>query len=254
MPSRKTTGGIVFVAGLGLLAAAAVFGSTNTLVHIRVPVETVQRSVNAKLPLDQTRGMLHYRIESAQVSFLENGRLGMDTNVHADVLGRSAMAHIVGSGKLSYKNGGLYLLGFEAPISTITDSQIQPEDRKLLDGALYKISAAGDRTGISAARDFLSGDKQKLSVFARSAAITLIRAAMDHQPVYTLQPADTKHALAKLILRGVEVQRDTLVVALDPITPMLRGLAWFVAAIGAADIVCGSVLLLGKGRQASVRT
>jgi hypothetical protein len=176
--------GIAFVAALVLVALGAAFFLSGREFSIRIPEHELQQKLNARLPVTRTYFFLF------QVA-LANPRIKLVNGSHRVAAG----------------------------MDIVLNMQLGGEARPLGDS----IDVSGDvKYDPARGEFFLAGPViEHLAVqgippqHAQMAVSALGKALADYyaaHPIYALRPADTKHALAKLLLKRVTIENRELVV------------------------------------------
>ena len=83
------------LAGVAVTAGLAVAGAF--AFDVRLGQAEIQAQVDSKLPVSRTVGPAEWRADSAAVTVLDGGRVGVDARLHAALAGREASASVRGS-------------------------------------------------------------------------------------------------------------------------------------------------------------
>lgn len=209
---------------------------------VKISQETIQHAVDQKLPMEKTKGPIHYTIETATVNFLQNGQVGLITDVKAQIAERSISAHLVGSSRIAYRNSQFFLVDFTVETAEVIKSETKASDHKLLNSIKEKVLTEMkiDDNDLNA---FLSDNHDILVSRLKDTVNHIVRDVLAHHPVYALNPdKGIKMAIAELMLKDVQVSNQTLIITLDPITGILRLLAYIVIGIMAIIVVIALVI------------
>ena len=219
--------GVILTAGLGGLAW---WLRSKPEIRIGISQTRIQSVLDAQLPIEGEAGVLSYRIGKAAVSLREDGRVAMDMAVEANLLKGCARGSLIGSGVLDCRDGAFYLKEFD--VENVALDAVTYEDAPLasaaalLQGLIGKVPAS--------VATFVSDGAESLAGKVKTWAVGAMRAVLDGQPIHRLDTKDAKQAVARLVLRKVEVVNGALVVTLDPLTD--RGRSAAIMVLGALTL------------------
>ena len=196
---------------LGLVVALCVAGGglylwlAQNSFRVTISKAQLQERIDARMPFTGTRGPLQYTVMRAAIDLRANGRVGIDADFSARILGTDVGAALVGSGVLDYREGEFFLreVGVE-------DVAILPGPQRESGSRLRQILGAN-------ARGVLSVAQKQIEDEIRRHGGAILGAVLERYPVYKLKPENVKHELARLVLEKIEVQDQSLVVTLNPL-------------------------------------
>jgi hypothetical protein len=164
------------VALIGLIVTGAACGYQT---DVTVSRDKVQALLDKKFPIEKDAVLARVKLDSPRVYFQSN-QLGMRLRYEAAVLGKQATGEVAFHGAPVYKadEGAFYLSTLTVADFTV-DGDGLPHAEKLRD----RISSVLD-------------------------------AVIPHVPLYRLRQQDFKHALAKLLLKQVRVEGESLVLTM----------------------------------------
>ncbi len=247
-PARRVA--VLFGLSVALLACGYL-AAGGAVFSVRIPESRMNDMVHAKLPLQRTIGPVAWRIDTATLKVLGQGRIGFEASVHGAVGARGVDAHIAGSGVLRYRDGAFWM------------SDVQSG---ALDHVVFGSDAAPEKhpTTLKRAWADILGHNARLNAAFGGAGDALITEVLKHAgdmidtifariPVYRL-PDDIKGRTAKLVLLSVDTDGQDLVAHVDPAGGVLRVVA---AAAAASILLYGaafvSMIGLGLSRTLSAR-
>ena len=213
---------VVLVAG-----GAAWWTFSGGAVTVRISQAEIQSQIDKKMPIEKTKGPLHYSVASAAVDLRPDGRIGMDVEVRAEIARRSVTARLVGSGVLAYEpeDHSFRMSQFAPEKIALVRDETKPEDHRMLGMLEKKAEAVLEKAGVNDEnlKDFMAENKDAALIKMKDAATESINNELGKRPVFVLDPDKAKGAkakagieAAKLMLRGVKTENGALVVTLAP--------------------------------------
>jgi hypothetical protein len=217
----------------GVLALLTlIFGAyllTHPAIEVRISRDVVQAKIDDKLPLHGEKRGFHYTIRNAVVDLRPDGRVGMISDVDVVFLLYAMTARVAGSGVPIYRDGSFYLAGFAFDQAPTIDSKMSAADRERFGTARNRVLGAL-RLDPERVDAFIQEHKAEIVDRLTWAGETEMHSYLDRRAIYTLRPDSVRQSLARLALQSLRVERDELVVILDPMTAVERGLAYLIAA------------------------
>lgn len=133
---------LILLAGVGAIVGAEQFGK-----EIRIDQATAQSAIAQKLPFEGKSVGIEYVVSDATVTFGDDGRFNLVTQVAVDVRGRSASAKVWMSSGLDYKrhSGSFYLE--QVSVDDIEWLEVAPKEK---DKTLFGKAVSGlKRLGVT---------------------------------------------------------------------------------------------------------
>ena len=229
-------------------AMAAIFGlgiSVFLVLHgpfdIKIPQAMVQQAIDKKIPMEKSKGPIHYTISEAVVALRDDGKIGLILDVKAEFAKRSITAHLVGAGKITYANSSFYLSNFAAESVKFDKSETKPSDHKLFNSIKEKVLDTLDLDNASLL-EFLNDNRQAILTKITETSNHLVNTVLAKHPIYTIHADNVKMAAAQIMLDKVTVSDGTLTVTLDPITGILRIIGYILICLMALVMVIAIVM------------
>lgn len=197
---------------VGVIIAAVALMIVDPEVNINISQQQAQENVSAQLPASVNKSGFRYDITDATVAFLDSGSirvLGKITVTRGD---RSASGLLDAEGQLVYRDGSFYLANVAIHEVEIEKLELTPQDLDMLGVGGSLINSLRIRHGANGALDRLLESAQERII---GAAETFVVSTLATVPVYTLNGRDTKHDIAKLMLRDITVTHENLAVELS---------------------------------------
>ena len=223
-----------------LIVVALYFAFTQPTIPVTITEKQAQTSINSQLPMAKTVPIeipffkdkrADLLINSVNVDFLDNGKINVLSVIDADIEGRTTTGTVQAEAKILYKKGSFFLTGVNIINVKFEDIKVKEKDEKILKtatkavdkaknllGKWNKFAKVEDEGGIL--EDITSNEnidkmmvglKADLIIKAKAEAIRKI----ENMPVYSLDSKDTKHNLAKLMLKDIVVTDNELTIEMS---------------------------------------
>jgi hypothetical protein len=235
-----------FFKGLGYTLLAIICGGSLFLaisdptIPITIKETQAQSTVASKLPLAKTIDIkiliLKDRkadiiIKDATVDFLETGNIRITSVLSIDMDGRFVDGSIDAEGEVVYRDGEFFLGNTKVHEVLIDDFAITEKDQKLLNSGKSLVSVGkaalskfnkflkkNDKGGVAEngiSKEYLkkTTDKIKADLIIKAKAFAINK--LETTPIYKLNPNDSKHNLAKLMLKDIKVNNDSMVITMS---------------------------------------
>ncbi len=262
----KILGGIGF-AGLGFCAAALAGAFA---FDVRIPQERIREMVASKLPLERQSGPLRWRADEALVTVLPDGRVGIASRLHVEIMRRQAEVRVDASAVLVYRDGAFWLDALEAKeLRVALDGRTPGAAENLAEAQSDAASSRGrlrDRLGevgaaaASRMRDSAMNGRLGAAVdraadaaedAVKANAVPVLGAVLHAVPVYRMESSgEWRVRMGAVALTGVTTDGSSIVATLDPaksavtyviviVLALAFAIALLVAVLGAAGPLSG---------------
>lgn len=157
-----------------LVSFALLFGGCGVFKkEIVIPKTTIQDAMDKKFPVEKTTLLAKVKLTDPTFYFVDSS-LGIILKFWADALGKEMIGMVDVNTQVRYDNGSFYLSKLEIPKIYIDEKEVDQ------DGKVAKI------------------------------ILSILRNYIEKYPVYKLKQTDFKQNLAKLLLKDITVDGDSL--------------------------------------------
>lgn len=141
--------------------------------EVVIPKATIQDMLDKKFPIEKTTLLVKVKMSEPKVYF-KSGNIGIIIKYWADALGKEMDGIVDVNTRVRYDNRSFYLSNVETPMISMNDKEIDQ------DGKVTK------------------------------AILSILRNYLENYPVYKLKQSDVKQNLAKLLLKDITVEDESL--------------------------------------------
>jgi hypothetical protein len=242
-PTRRI--GVVAFLSAALLAAGYT-SAGGFAFDVRITEDGMHQMVAAKLPLEHVIGPIVWRVNTADLTVLDQGRVGFDSNLHGAVSDHEADAHVAGSGVLAYRSGAFWLSDFHIDrLDHVVVHNAESSERP--SGPITKAwrEVVGHNEHLKAA---IGEVRDEVMTEALKHAGDIFSAIFARIPVYRLHD-DLKGSVTRLVLVSVGTDGHDLIAHVDPLGGVLRAIA---KAVVAAILLYAFLCLLAARTRAFI--
>lgn len=141
--------------------------------EIVIPKATIQDMLDKKFPIEKVTLLVRVTMSEPKIYF-KNGNIGIIIKYWADALGKEVDGIVDVNTHVRYDNGSFYLSNIEIPMISMNDKEVDQDD---------KVSKV---------------------------ILSILRNYLETYPVYKLKQTDFKQNLAKLLLKDITVESESL--------------------------------------------
>ena len=233
--------GVIGAIGLTLAVAGAAFVATHRPVEVTLPRPELQRRVGEHIPLAGQRGTLSWRVDDAVVQPRPDGHISVQASVEANADGRTVAGNIAGVGRLSYRDGAVFVRGLSIERSALHIAPLDPQTSNqggaaapapALDGPL------GDQAGLAASHQgdgsvrYATATREAVADIVRQETTKGLAVSLNRNPVYRLPQGSTSQVAPSLAVRDVKATPQSVTFVLDPVSNTTRMMGYAAFATG----------------------
>jgi len=219
-------------------------------ITLAIPQAQIQQVLDRTLPIGVEKFGVNGRLDTAQVRFLEDGRVGITAAGAASGYGMAGDIALDGASALRYADGAFTLqdLALEDFDLTLDEqSKATAQDRITIMTSLRERASKAIGAGNASVQEAVRNEISRATEGLREEALVRVNATLATTPIYRLSQGPTAVKLAAMAITDVQVQPEALAVTLSPARFM--GNILFMAAIGLMAIIAALGVVMGLLRR-----
>lgn len=219
-------------------------------ITLSIPQAQIQQVLDRALPIGVEKFGVDGRLDTAQVRFLEDGRVGITAAGTASGYGMAGDIALDCASALRYADGAFTLqdLALEDFDLTLDEqSKATAQDRITIMTSLRERASKAIGAGNASVQEAVRNEISRAAEGLREEALARLNATLATTPVYRLSQGPAAAKLAAMAITDVQVQPEALTVTLSPARFM--GNLLFMAAIGLMALIASLGVVMGLLRR-----